>query len=177
MKFTPLNIKSQEFNKSVRGYDRDEVKAFLEKLSDEFAKLQSENDKYANELEELREQIKDFKKIEKNLQDTLLNAHESSNKAVDSAKKQTALLLKEAELKSSQIIEKAKENASAIRESVLKLREEKNLLIARLKGMVESQATLLEVAFEYGVDIKKEIKPKKQTPKSINTDDILEKLL
>ncbi|MFH1194625.1 MAG: DivIVA domain-containing protein [bacterium] len=177
MKFTPLNIKNQEFNKSVRGFDRDEVKAFLEKISDEFAKLQSENDKYNQELEDLREQNKEFKKIEKNLQDTLLNAHESSNKAVDSAKKQTALLYKEAELKSAQIIEKAKEDASAIRESVLKLREEKNLLIARLKAMIESQANLLEVAFEYGVDFKKEIKPQRRTPKSINTDDILEKLL
>jgi len=34
MKFTPFGIRSQEFNRTVRGYDRDEVKAFLEKIAE-----------------------------------------------------------------------------------------------------------------------------------------------
>jgi len=66
MKFTPFGIKNQEFNKSVRGYDRDEVHAFLERLSDEFEKLQNENDKYKIDSEHYEEQLKEYKRIEKN---------------------------------------------------------------------------------------------------------------
>ena len=43
MKFSPFSIKTQEFGKGVRGYDKDEVRAYLEKLSDEFELIQSQN--------------------------------------------------------------------------------------------------------------------------------------
>lgn len=182
MKFTPFGIKNQEFNKSVRGYDRDEVKAFLEKLADEYERLQNENDKLKDEIERNDEQLKEYKKIEKNLQTVMLSATESTTKAVDSAKKQTALMIKEAELKAAQMIEKAKENANSIRDAVLKLREEKKLLVARLKAMVTSQADLLEFNVENVESKNKRKEPqadikKKEEQSEINVDDILEKLL
>ncbi len=180
MKFTPFGIKNQEFNKTVRGYDRDEVKAFLEKLADEFEHLQNENEKLLKELEEKEEQLREFKKIEKNLQNALLSATESTTKAIDSAKKQTALMIKEAEIKAIQIVEKAKEEANLIRDSVLKLREEKKLLIAKIKAMIETQSNLLEI----GTHVEKsELKAKEKSleeneeQSEINVNDILEKLL
>lgn len=178
MKYSPFNIKNQEFNKSVRGYDKDEVKAYLEKLSDEFELLQSDNKKLSEELEGVREEITEFKRIEKNLQSTLLNAQESSSKSVESAKKQTALILKEAELKAAQIVEKAKENANFIRDSVLQLREERDLLIARLKAMLSSQTSLLEMnveSIETHPSFKKSVQKEEKTDMDI--DDIVEKLL
>ncbi|KAF0153593.1 MAG: DivIVA family protein [Ignavibacteria bacterium] len=182
MKFTPFGIRSQEFNRTVRGYDRDEVKAFLEKLSDEFERIQTENDKFKIEVERIEEQLKEYKKIEKNLQTAILSAAENSSKAVDSTKKQTALILKEAELKAAQLIENAKEAANNTRDSVLKLREEKKLLVARIKAMINTQASLLEFNVE---NIETKLK-KNQTTKGtqqtdeqseIDVDDILEKLL
>lgn len=181
MKYSPFSIKNQEFNKSVRGFDREEVHAFLEKLADEFERLQYDNEKLIKQNEELAEQIQEFRKIEKNLQSTLLNAHESSSKAVESAKKQTQLILKEGELKAAQIIENAKTEADKINNSVLKLREEKKLLLARLKTMIESQTSLLDIEIqdeEEIINIEPKPKPvKKKDGSEINVDDILEKLL
>lgn len=182
MKFTPFGIRSQEFNRTVRGYDREEVKAFLEKLSDEFERMQSENDRFKIELEKLDEQLKDFKKIEKNLQTALLSATENSTKAVESTKKQTALIVKEAELKAAQIVENAKEAANKTRDSVLKLREEKKLLLARIKAMIETQASLLEFNVE-NIEVKQKktkftkVEQTADEQSEINVDDILEKLL
>lgn len=181
MKFTPFGIKSQEFNKTVRGYDRDEVKAFLEKLSDEFEKLQTENEKLKLDLGRYEDQLREYKKIEKNLQGAMLSATESSSKAVDSAKKQTALIIKEAELKAAQMIENAKETANKIRDSVLKLREERKLLIARIKAMIDSQTSLMEFNVE-NIETKAKKEPTKivegsEDQTEINVDDILEKLL
>ena len=181
MKYTPFGIKNQEFNRTVRGYDKDEVRAFLEGLADEFERLQSDNDKLKNEIESLAGQVKEFNKIEKNLQNTLLTAQESSTKAVDSAKKQAVLILKETELKAAQMIEQAKENANSIRGAVLKLREEKRLLLATLTAMVETQTSLMEMSFtpvdKAGTKKKKAPVPKEDDKLDINTDDILEKLL
>jgi len=181
MKYSPFSIKNQEFNKSVRGFDKEEVHAFLEKLADEFERLQYDNEKLVKQNDELNEQIQEFRKIEKNLQSTLLNAHESSSKAVESAKKQTQLILKEGELKAAQIIENAKTEADKISNSVLKLREEKKLLLARLKTMIESQTSLLDIEIQDEEEVNNiEPKPKpikKKDSSEINVDDILEKLL
>ena len=142
---SPLSIKNQEFNKSFRGFDKEEVEAFLEKLADDFEELQQENESTKRQLDDANLRLSEFARIEKSLQDTLLKAQESSTKAVESTKKQTSLMMKEAEIKASQIIEKAKNYADEIRNSVINLREEKDLIIAKLKAIVNSQARLLDM--------------------------------
>jgi len=42
MKVSPLNIKKQEFTRAMRGYDKEEVEAYLDKLADEFELLLKE---------------------------------------------------------------------------------------------------------------------------------------
>jgi cell division initiation protein len=178
MRFTPLNIKQQEFSKALRGYNAEEVRVFLERLANEYEKLLEENEKLRKENEKLSEEINAYKKIEKNLQDTLLTTKESSTKTLESAKKQAALRLKEAELKAKQIIDKAEKNAEFIRESVSKLKEEKALLLAKLKAMIETQEKILGLVFSEKEINRKEEKPEKtKEEKDIDADDILEKLL
>ncbi|MGQ9644727.1 MAG: DivIVA domain-containing protein, partial [Ignavibacterium sp.] len=80
----------------------------------------------------------------------------------------------------AQIIEKAKESANEIRNAVVNLREEKDMLIARLKAIISSQAHLLEIKID---DIDEEVVVQKKKSKEenkkldFNIDDIVEKLL
>jgi cell division initiation protein len=178
MKVSPLSIKKQEFNRAMRGYDKDEVQAFLDKLADEFETLQRENDSLKKELEESTVKLAEFRRIEKNLQDTLLKAQESSSKSIESTKKQSSLMMKEAEIKASQILEKARENANDIRNAVINLREEKNLIIANLRAIINSQAHLLEMKVETAGDEVVEPGHIEQAKKiDINVDEIVNKLL
>jgi len=178
MKVSPISIKKQEFNKSMRGYDKDEVQAFLEKLADEFESLQKENDSLKKELEDASTKLAEFRRIEKNLQDTLLRAHESSTKSIESTKKQANLIVKEAEIKASQILEKARENANDIRNAVINLREERDLIVANLKSIINSQAHLLEMKVEEAGEEVVSAKQIEQAKKiDINVDDIVNKLL
>lgn len=178
MKLSPVGIKKQEFNRTLRGYDKDEVKAFLDKISDELEIIQRENENLKKELDNANNRLSEFRRIEKNLQDTLLKAQESSAKAVDSAKRQTSLMVKEAEIKASQILEKARENANEIRNAVINLREEKDLIIARLKAIISSQAQLLELKVEDAGEEENSSKKFEQTKNiDINIDDIVNKIL
>ncbi len=177
MRFTPFSIKAQEFNKSVRGYEKDEVRAYLDTLSNEFEKLQDENNKLKSRIENSSEEITEFKKLEKTLQATLVSAQESSSKAVESARKQNQLIIKEAEIKSNQIVERANREAQLIRDSVLKLKEEKNLLIAKLKAMVETQSSILDIGSKTFESKSLPVDIKKTDNLEIDVDDVLEKLL
>lgn len=178
MKISPMEIRQQEFSKKMRGLDPDEVNPFLEKLADDLDDLQKENESLKQEIENLNEKLSEFKKIEKNLQDTLLKAQESSIKSLESSKKQASLMIKEAELKASQIIEKAREGANEVRNAVVNLREEKDLLIAKLKAIVGSQANLLETKVE-GAGNEPAASRKKEENQQLDIDinDILNKLI
>jgi cell division initiation protein len=178
MKFSPLSIKQQEFSRSVRGYDKEEVQAFLDKLSNEFEAVQKENEQLKKELDAATIRLTEFRRIEKNLQDTLLKAQESSTKSHESTKKQTGLMIKEAEIKASQILEKARESANEIRNAVINLREEKDLVVSKLRSIISSQAHLLEMKVETAGEERHPVKKIEQAKNiDINIDEIVNKIL
>lgn len=178
MKLTPENIKSQEFSKSLRGYNTEEVEAYLEKLATEFEDSLNENEEIKEEIKNLSERVTEFIKMEKNMQDTLAKAKESSTRSLESSQEQSELVIKEAEIKASEIIKRAKESANEIRDAVITLREEKDLIISKLKAMVNSQVNLYESKVQRaGYE---QEKPKKQKAKdefNVDVDDIVDKLL
>jgi DivIVA domain-containing protein len=45
LRLTPLDIKKQEFKRSMRGYDPEEVNAFLEMVAEEFEALHREKNR------------------------------------------------------------------------------------------------------------------------------------
>jgi cell division initiation protein len=178
VKISSIEIRQQEFEKKMRGYNPDEVKSFLKRLADEFDELVKENESLKAELESANEQINEYKKIEKNLQDTLLKAQDSSTKSLEAAKKQYALMIKEAELKASQIVDKARENADEIRNALVNLREEKDLIVAKLKAIVTTQSNLLELKVNNAADEKSSGKKIEESKKmDIDINDILNKIL
>lgn len=178
MKISPVSIKRQEFAKKMRGYDPEEVQAFLEKLADDIDELLRENEELKEHIDTLSKSLEEYKKIEKNLQDTLLKAQESSTKAIESTKRQSSLIIKEAELKASQIVEKARESANEIRSAVINLREERDLIVAKLKAIINSQTHLLEVKVEQA-GTEKVVPKTEATPQKldIDLDDIVDKIL
>ncbi len=178
MKLSPLLIKKQEFTKSLRGFDPEEVQAFLDKIASDVGSLLQENESLKEEVESLNTRVMEFRSIEKNLQDTLLKAQESSTKAIESSKKQTNLIIKEAEIKASQMLENAKQEVNEIRNAVVNLREERDLIVAKLKSIINSQAHLLESKVKEAGD--EPVQPKKtetQENVDIDVDDIVDKLL
>jgi cell division initiation protein len=178
MKISPLFIKNQEFEKSMRGYNVDEVQAFLNKLASQFEEVIAENKSLQREVESLNQQVSEFRKMEKNLQDTLLKTQESFTQSIESAKKQSELIIREAEIKASQILKNAEENANEIRHSVISLREEKDLIIARLKAIVNTQANLLEGKVKDAGEEPKRPKVQDAPEKlDIDVDGIVDKLL
>jgi cell division initiation protein len=181
MRVTPLQIKRQEFSKKLRGFDPEEVQDFLDKIAQTFEEVTAENDALKKQVEESSAQLAEYRRIEKNLQETLLKAQENSSKAIESTKKQSGLMMKEAEIKAQQIIDKAKEQANDVRNSIIQLREERDLIIARVKAIVTSQANLLEMKVESAGEEYVPAAEKKtvelQKKRQINIDKVIEKII
>jgi cell division initiation protein len=178
MKLSPILIKKQEFEKSMRGYNVEEVQAFLDKLSTDIEELLNENEQLQNEVENLKREIDGFHKVEQKLQEKLLQTEETSTQVIESARKQSATIIKEAEVKASQLIQNAEEKANQLQNAVMTLREEKDLIIARLKAIVGSQANLLEGKIKDAGQEPKKPKVQDEPEKlDIDVDGIVDKLL
>ncbi len=145
MKLTPLDIRKQEFRKTLRGFDPIEVQTFLEMVAEEYERLLEENKQVNQQLVELRTKLADYQETEKTLRETLLNVQEVKKQSEESSRRQADLIIKEAELKAMEIIENARKQARQMRDEVSMLRTQKESFINRLRQILLSQIELLSV--------------------------------
>ncbi len=122
MKITPLEIKRQQFKKVMRGYDPVEVDTFLDMLSHELEDVLARNKELKDKQIELETQLKDYKNMEKTLQQTLLQAQETSGKEIENSRKEATLIVQESELKANQIVDKARMDFSRMKEEIANLK-------------------------------------------------------
>jgi cell division initiation protein len=178
MNLSPIDIKTKEFSTSFRGYDPYEVREYLQKLSTEVDELLTMNENLQVEAGELRLNIAEFKSLEKDLKHTLAKADENENTQVKSPQQNSSEIIKNAELKAAQIIDRAKESANEIRNAVLTLSEQKDLIIAKLKSMVETQTTLFESKIDPLPQAKRTSGKKESSDDvDVDVDDIVNKIL
>ena len=168
MKLTPLDIKKQEFKKTLRGYDLLEVETFLEMVADEYEELLNERNQMQNEIQILRTQLKDYQQVEQTLKETLMNAQESINRARINTEKEANLIINEAELKAEKLLDSARHNLDKMKNELILLRSQKESFAKRLKHLLESQLELIGVLeiddLDFGTNEKKTEKPKLAAP-------------
>lgn len=125
MKITPLEIRQKDFEKNFRGYDKDDVNAFLQTLSQEWERILEENKEMRYKLDASQKEVEKLREVESSLFKTLKTAEDTGANMVDQAKKTSELQIREARLeadkivseakgKSKEIISKAEEKAQAI---------------------------------------------------------------
>ncbi len=106
MKLTPLEIQRHEFQqRSLRGLDSDEVRTFLNDVAEEMEQLRAENEKRSEEVRRLNVHLSEHRQREEILKNTLVAAQRTSEETKDNAKKQSQMLLKEAELAGDRLVE------------------------------------------------------------------------
>ena len=145
MKITPLDLRRQEFNRKVRGFDPDEVGAFLEDVANEYEAAIRENASLKEQIERLDAQVVSFRELEKTLQDTLVSAQKAREEAKSDASKEAECIIREAELKAERWIEEARQEVAALKRELSTLRNHKASFIAKMGALLSSQNELLNL--------------------------------
>lgn len=143
MKLTPIDIKKHTFNTGFRGFAPEEVEAFLDTVSRQWEELLDELDRAKRRIAELEGETRKYKDVESMLHQTLAQAQQSTNSVIENAKREAELIRQEAEIKSQQLIERAKLEVSAMGDDVRRLEAQKRELIAKLRMLLSSQLELL----------------------------------
>ncbi len=143
MKLTPLDIKKQEFKKGMRGYDTVEVDTFMEMVASEFEDLLKGHKEMRDRVVELEVQLKDYRQIEKTLQQTLLQAQETTARTYEAARKEAETIIREGEQKASRIVDQANVDLQRINNEVMQLLARKESVIGRLRVLLSSELDLI----------------------------------
>jgi len=145
VKLTPLDIRKQEFKRTMRGLDPDEVEAFLSMVADELELLIREKNSLNDELIKLRTQLKDYQQVEHTLRDTLVRAQNTVEESRANSLREAEIIMHEAELQAEQIIKEAKDEVVRLRNEIDILKAQKDSFAKRLRHLLESQVEVLEV--------------------------------
>jgi cell division initiation protein len=143
MKITPLEIRQKTFEKNFRGYEKDEVHAFLLTLSQEWERLMDENKELRIKLEGTEREVGKLREVESSLYKTLKTAEDTGANVIDQARKAADLHLRESQLKADGMMNEAKSKAKdTIDESETRAKQVIADMEDRLKSLVDNYKKL-----------------------------------
>ncbi len=145
MPLTAVDISKQDFSTSMRGYNRDEVRAFLELVAQEIETLQQSESRLAEKVNVLEEKLKQFQEIEQTLRDALLSAQGAIKQTQEGSERERELILKDANIQAERIRKEAQDKLAQVQDQIHKLDAQKNSYIKRLKYLLQSQQELIEL--------------------------------
>src|SRR5947209_2885454 len=122
---TPLEIQKQQFSRVLKGYNADEVRAYLSLVAEEIENLLRDIDRLSRENAMLREELDDHSQRERILKDTLLSAQKVSEDVKSNARKEAELIVKDAELLSERVIAQAMQRVSDLERAIQDLKIER----------------------------------------------------
>jgi cell division initiation protein len=114
MKITPLEIRQKEFEKGFRGYDKDDVSAFLNSLSQEWERAMDTQKELRIKLEASEKEVEKLRQVESSLYKTLKTAEDTGANVISQANRTAELHIKETQMKADSILHNAQSRAHAM---------------------------------------------------------------
>lgn len=146
MELSPLEITQREFGRRVRGLDPDEVRAFLEQVAEEMTRLLQQATDQTAVAQRLEAQVRSFQEREDAVRDTLMTAQKMTEEIKGNAKRESDLIIKEAELRAEKLLEQAHQKLGQVQSEIAELRRQRDLFAARLRGHLKTHQDLLDAA-------------------------------
>ncbi len=146
MRITPLDIQQKQFpTKWFRGFDEEEVFAFLEVIREEMEELLRENASLKESVQRAENHIKEYKDMEATLRETLMTAQQMVEDYKTNARKEAELLIKESELKAEGMLREAQEKVIKIHEDIVDLKGIRRHFKEEVKRLIESHTRMLDL--------------------------------
>ena len=181
MRITPLEIRQKTFEKNFRGYEKDEVHAFLVTLSQEWERIVDENKELKFKFESTEKEIQKLREVESSLYKTLKTAEDTGASVVEQARKAAELHLRESQLQADQLLNEAKTKAKdTIEESEMRAKQIIADMEDRVKNLIEqykklesTREDMMSELKRLASDVLEKVERTKTSTKDFNPDNHL----
>jgi cell division initiation protein len=143
----------EKFSRTLRGYNPDEVNAFLDKVISQVEMIVANAkekeqmlESLENENQKLKERLEQYEKLEETMNKAILMAQKTSEQIKLAAHDESEILLEDAKKNANRIINEALLRAEKTEHEANLLRRNINIFKKRVRDIVEAQ---LEVVDEF----------------------------
>jgi DivIVA domain-containing protein len=143
-RLTPLDVRKQEFRKTMRGYDPAEVEDFRKRAADELERVVRERLTLTERVKRLEEQLAAFKEREKAMNDALVAAQQLRAETREQAEREAQMILRDAQAGAERLIERARREVERLEASGQNLARQHHAYLAALRSLVERQKAELD---------------------------------
>src|SRR5919109_3000422 len=144
MRITPHDIRQQQFTvRMFRGFDAQEVDAFLEDVADDYEALLKENQLLKEQIAAQDERSRGVLEREKTLQDTLVTTQRLVDEMKAAAKREADLIVREAELRGEKAVEAARGEEAKIRAEIQSIKRMRRQLVEELAATMARYQRML----------------------------------
>lgn len=132
------------FNTVFRGYDKEEVKKYLDKVIKEYERLLNEKKLVDEKVNDLSKQLEKYEQLESTLNRALFSAENASDEIKRVARLEAEGLINEAKRNANRIINDALIKAEKANDDADRLKRNVTLLKKRLRAIIEGQLEVIE---------------------------------
>lgn len=155
MALTPLDIHNKKFSKKLRGYDTDEVNAFLDQVISDYQDLLKQNADLQKQIQDANDKIQYFTDLKDALNQSIIVAQDAADRVKSNAQREANIIQSEAEKqarnmvddstdKANHILQEASEKARQITLETGELKKQTRIFRQRLQVMLESQLEIVK---------------------------------
>ena len=154
IRVTPIDIQQKRFHVVFRGYEQTEVEVFLDLVRDELETIYRE----ATELREFRqsydERLRELTDREETVKNTMLMTQKLMEDQKDNARREAAVIIKDAEVRSLQFMINAQDEKAKLEVEIQELKRRKHHFLQDIKKVIEMHREM--VSFEEAGGVAKE---------------------
>ena len=144
MRMTPLDVQNHRFAHRLRGYDPEEVDAFLRIVSEDYEALVLETASQNDRIRHLDTRIAELSAQEDLLKETLLSAQAMTEELRCTAEREAELRLAEVEVRAEKILDASHRRAAGLAQDIREMRALRIRLAESFRSAAETHLSLLE---------------------------------
>lgn len=144
MRMTPLDVQSHQFASRLRGYDPDEVEAFLRIVAEDYEGLVRETESQGDKIRRLERRVEELSAQEHLLKETLLSAQAMTEEMSRTAEREAELRLAEVEIRAEKILDASHRRAARLSQDIRDMRALRSRLAESMRSAAETHLAILE---------------------------------
>jgi len=141
---TPNDVRAQEFTPAFRGYSREQVELFRQRVADELERALRERTKLEERLQNFQEQLRAFRERERAMNDALVAAQQLRVDSKQQADREAEGVIREAKAESLRMLAQAQQEEVNIRERTELLTRQFAAYVANFRALLERQLGEIE---------------------------------
>ncbi len=155
MNITPLDIQQKRFHMAFRGYERAEVDGFLDLVREEMEALLRELTELREFHQSHEERLRELNAKEETIKNTMLMTQKLAEDLKENARKEAALIVKDAEIRSQQMLGSISQDKVRLEAEIQELKRRKFHFLQDIKKVIQMHLEMVSYE-EGGNEIKSE---------------------